>query len=106
MILHDFAYAEISFDGYKPPSILEVPGAKDAVEFTSSSKSRLAGGWRVGFACGNREMVGALARIKSYLDYACSRRSDRDDQRCAGRRTSSITTCASIASAATRCARG
>lgn len=70
MVLHDFAYAEISYDGYKPPSILEVPGAKDvAIEFTSLSKSHSLAGWRIGFACGNREMVGALARIKSYLDY-------------------------------------
>ena len=70
MVLHDFAYAEIAFDGYKPPSILEVPGAMDvAIEFTSLSKSHSLAGWRVGFACGNREMVGALARIKSYLDY-------------------------------------
>ncbi|MCP5043283.1 MAG: aminotransferase class I/II-fold pyridoxal phosphate-dependent enzyme [bacterium] len=70
MVLHDFAYAEIAYDGYKPPSILEVPGAKDvAIEFTSLSKSHSLAGWRVGFACGNREMVGALARIKSYLDY-------------------------------------
>jgi alanine-synthesizing transaminase len=70
MVLHDFAYAEIAFDGYKPPSILEVPGAKDiAIEFTSLSKSHSMAGWRVGFACGNRAMIGALARIKSYLDY-------------------------------------
>lgn len=70
MVLHDFAYAEIAFDGYKPPSILEVPGAKDiAIEFTSLSKSHSMAGWRVGFAAGNREMVAALARIKSYLDY-------------------------------------
>ncbi len=70
MVLHDFAYAEIAYDGYRPPSILEVPGAKDvAIEFTSLSKSHSLAGWRVGFACGNREMVGALARIKSYLDY-------------------------------------
>ncbi len=70
MVLHDFAYAEIAYDGYKPPSILEVPGAKDiAIEFVSLSKSHSMAGWRVGFACGNREMVGALARIKSYLDY-------------------------------------
>ena len=70
MVLHDFAYAEICFDGYEPPSILEVPGAKDvAIEFTSLSKSHSMAGWRVGFACGNREMVHALARIKSYLDY-------------------------------------
>jgi len=54
MVLHDFAYAEIAFDGYKPPSILEVPGAKDiAIEFVSFSKSHSMAGWRVGFACGN-----------------------------------------------------
>ena len=70
MVLHDFAYAEICFDGYKAPSILEVPGAKDlAIEFTSLSKSHSMAGWRVGFACGNREMIHALGRIKSYLDY-------------------------------------
>jgi alanine-synthesizing transaminase len=70
MVLHDFAYAEICFDGYKAPSILEVPGAKDvAIEFLSLSKSHSMAGWRVGFACGNREMIHALARIKSYLDY-------------------------------------
>ena len=70
MVLHDFAYAEIAYDDYKPPSILEVPGASDvAIEFTSLSKSHSLAGWRIGFACGNREMVGALARIKSYLDY-------------------------------------
>ena len=70
MVLHDFAYAEVVFDGYKPPSILEVPGAKDvAIEFTSLSKSHSMAGWRVGFACGNEEMIHALARIKSYLDY-------------------------------------
>ena len=70
MILHDFAYAEICFDGYRPPSILEVPGAKDvAIEFVSLSKSHSMAGWRVGFACGNPEMIHALRRIKSYLDY-------------------------------------
>jgi alanine-synthesizing transaminase len=70
MLLHDFAYAEIAFDGYKPPSILEVPGARDiAIEFVSLSKSHSMAGWRVGFACGNREMIHALTRIKSYLDY-------------------------------------
>ncbi len=70
MVIHDFAYAEICFDGYKPPSILEVPGAKEiAIEFTSLSKSHSMAGWRVGFACGNRDMVHALGRIKSYLDY-------------------------------------
>lgn len=70
MILHDFAYAEVCFDGYKPPSILEIPGARDvAIEFISLSKSHSMAGWRVGFACGNKEMIAALARMKSYLDY-------------------------------------
>jgi alanine-synthesizing transaminase len=70
MVVHDFAYAEICFDGYQAPSILEVPGAKDvAIEFTSLSKSHSMAGWRVGFACGNPDMIHALARIKSYLDY-------------------------------------
>lgn len=70
MVLHDFAYAEICFDGYKPPSILEIPEAKEvAIEFVSLSKSHSMAGWRVGFACGNREMIHALTRIKSYLDY-------------------------------------
>jgi len=70
MVLHDFAYAEICFDGYEPPSILEVPGARDvAIEFVSLSKSHSMAGWRVGFAAGNRDMIHALRRIKSYLDY-------------------------------------
>ena len=70
MVLHDFAYAEIAFDGYRPPSIFEVPGARDiAIEFVSFSKSHSMAGWRVGFACGNAEMIHALKRIKSYLDY-------------------------------------
>lgn len=70
MVIHDFAYAEICFDGYRPPSILEVPGARDvAIEFLSLSKSHSMAGWRVGFAAGNREMIQALTRIKSYLDY-------------------------------------
>ncbi len=70
MVLHDFAYAEINFDGYEPPSILEVPGARDiAIEFVSLSKSHSMAGWRVGFACGNERMIHALRRIKSYLDY-------------------------------------
>ena len=69
-ILSDLAYAEIYFDGEPPPSILEVPGAKDiAVEFTSLSKTYSMPGWRIGFATGNKKLVGALARIKSYLDY-------------------------------------
>jgi alanine-synthesizing transaminase len=70
ILVHDFAYAEICFDGYRPPSVLEVPGAREvAVEFTSLSKSHSMAGWRVGFAAGNAEMIAALARVKSYLDY-------------------------------------
>ena len=69
-VIHDLAYADIVFDGYKAPSILQVPGAKDvAVEFFTLSKSYNMPGWRVGFMCGNRKLVAALARIKSYLDY-------------------------------------
>ncbi len=69
-ILSDIAYAEIYFEGPPPPSILQVPGAMDiAVEFSSVSKTYSMPGWRVGFGAGNRELVGALARIKSYLDY-------------------------------------
>jgi alanine-synthesizing transaminase len=70
MIVHDFAYADICFDGYKAPSILQVPGAKEiAVEIFSMSKSYNMAGWRIGFCVGNRKMIAALARIKSYLDY-------------------------------------
>jgi alanine-synthesizing transaminase len=69
-ILSDIAYADIYFDGVPPPSILQVKGAKDiAVEFTSMSKTYSMPGWRIGFATGNRDLIGALARIKSYLDY-------------------------------------
>ncbi|MFA6302235.1 MAG: alanine transaminase [Legionella sp.] len=69
-IIHDLAYADIVFDGYKAPSILQVPGAIDvAIETYSMSKSYNMPGWRVGFACGNPELVAALTRIKSYLDY-------------------------------------
>jgi alanine-synthesizing transaminase len=69
-VVQDIAYADIVFDGYKAPSILQVNGAKDiAVEFFSMSKSYNMPGWRVGFMCGNKELVSALARIKSYLDY-------------------------------------
>lgn len=69
-IIHDLAYADIVFDGYKAPSILQVPGAIDiAIETYSLSKSYNMPGWRVGFACGNEELVAALTRIKSYLDY-------------------------------------
>ena len=69
-ILSDLAYSELYFDGHPPPSILEVSGAKDiAVEFTSMSKSYSMAGWRVGFATGNSELISALGRVKSYLDY-------------------------------------
>jgi alanine-synthesizing transaminase len=69
-IIHDFAYAEIAFDGYRPPSIFQVPGAKDvAVEFVSLSKSHSMAGWRVGFCAGNAEAIAGLQRLKSYLDY-------------------------------------
>src|SRR5690348_6565651 len=69
-VVHDFAYADICFDGYKAPSILEVDGAKEiAIEIYSMSKSFNMAGWRVGFCLGNRKLIGALARIKSYLDY-------------------------------------
>jgi len=69
-LVHDLAYADIVFDGYVAPSVLQVPGAKDiAVEFFTLSKSYNMPGWRVGFMCGNPTLVGALARIKSYLDY-------------------------------------
>jgi len=69
-VIHDIAYADIVFDGYRAPSILEVKGAKEiAVEFFSLSKSYNMPGWRVGFMCGNKTLVNALSRIKSYLDY-------------------------------------
>ena len=69
-VVQDLAYADLVYDGYEVPSILQVPGAKDvAVEFYTMSKSYNMPGWRVGFCVGNRALVGALARIKSYLDY-------------------------------------
>ncbi len=69
-LVHDFAYADLCFDGYRAPSVLEVPGAKDvAVEFFSMSKSYSMAGWRLGYCVGNPELVNALTRIKSYLDY-------------------------------------
>jgi alanine-synthesizing transaminase len=69
-VVHDLAYADIVFDGYRAPSIMQVPGAKDvAVEFFTLSKSYNMAGWRVGFMVGNPDLVGALARIKSYHDY-------------------------------------
>ncbi len=70
MVIHDFAYADLGFDGYQPPSILQVEGAKEvAVEIFSMSKSYNMAGWRVGYCLGNARMIAALARIKSYLDY-------------------------------------
>jgi alanine-synthesizing transaminase len=69
-VVHDLAYADIVFDGWKAPSIMQVPGAKDiAVEFFTLSKSYNMAGWRVGFMVGNRELVAALGRMKSYHDY-------------------------------------
>jgi alanine-synthesizing transaminase len=69
-LIHDLAYADIAFDGYKPPSVLQVPGAKDvAVEFFTLSKSYNMPGWRVGFMVGNQTLVNALGRLKSYFDY-------------------------------------
>jgi alanine-synthesizing transaminase len=70
IVIHDLAYADLVFDGYKAPSFLQVPGAKDVgVEFFSMTKSYSMAGWRVGFCVGNQEIVGALTKIKSYLDY-------------------------------------
>ncbi|OGP76399.1 MAG: alanine transaminase [Deltaproteobacteria bacterium RBG_16_64_85] len=70
LVVHDLAYADLVFDGYKAPSILQVPGAKDvAVEMYSMSKGYSMPGWRVGFVVGNKRMVSALTRLKSYLDY-------------------------------------
>lgn len=70
VVVHDFAYADISFDGHRPPSILEVPGAFEvAVELYSLTKGHSMAGWRVGFLSGNADIVAALAKLKSYLDY-------------------------------------
>jgi alanine-synthesizing transaminase len=70
VLVHDFAYADLGFDGYQPPSILQVPGAKDvAVELYTMTKSFSMAGWRVGFLVGNAEIVQALTKLKSYLDY-------------------------------------
>lgn len=69
-VVNDFAYADVSFDGYKPPSLLQVPGGKDVgVELYTMTKGHSMAGWRVGFVVGNAEMVAALAKLKSYLDY-------------------------------------
>lgn len=70
LVIHDLAYADLGFDGHKPPSILQVKGAKDvAVEMFSMSKSYSMAGWRMGFCVGNKQAVYALTRLKSYLDY-------------------------------------
>jgi len=70
LIVHDFAYARMGFDGYEPPSILQVPGAKDiAVEFTTMSKVYSMAGWRVGFCVGNAQVIDDLYSIKGYFDY-------------------------------------
>jgi alanine-synthesizing transaminase len=70
LVIHDLAYADLCFDGYRAPSIMEIPGARDvAVEFFTLSKSYNMPGWRVGFAVGNRQMIAALTRLKSYFDY-------------------------------------
>jgi alanine-synthesizing transaminase len=70
MVIHDLAYADLVFDGYKAPSFLQAPGAKDVgVEFFTLSKSYNMPGWRVAFVCGNAKMLGALSRLKSYYDY-------------------------------------
>jgi alanine-synthesizing transaminase len=84
LVISDFAYADVCYDGYKAPSFLATPGALDVgVELTSMSKSYSMAGWRIGFCCGNREMVRALATIKGYYDYgifaADSNRGDRGD---------------------------
>jgi alanine-synthesizing transaminase len=70
LVVHDFAYADLAFDGYEPPSILQVPGAEEvAVELYTLTKSFSMAGWRVGFVVGNAAVVNALARLKSWLDY-------------------------------------
>jgi len=70
IVIHDLAYADLNFDGYRAPSFLQAKGAKDVgVEFFSLTKSYNMPGWRVGFCCGNKDVVGALIKIKSYLDY-------------------------------------
>ena len=70
IVVHDLAYADLAFDGYSPPSFLQVPGSREVgIEFFTISKSYNMPGWRVGFAVGNRDLVAALARVKSYMDY-------------------------------------
>ncbi len=74
MVISDFAYADVAFDGYQPPSFLAVPGARDVgVEFTTMSKGFNMAGWRIGYCCGNAEMIRGLATIKGYYDYGMFR---------------------------------
>ena len=74
MVISDFAYSDVAFDGYRPPSFLAAPGASDVgVEFTTMSKGYNMAGWRVGFCCGNAEMIRSLATIKGYYDYGMFR---------------------------------
>ena len=98
-VVHDLAYADIVFDGWKAPSIMQVPGARDvAVEFFTMSKSYNMAGWRIGFMVGNPELVNALARIKSYHDYGTlhadpgGRRSPRSKARRSASRRSAPST--------------
>ena len=73
LVIHDFAYADVAFDGYQPPSFLAANGAKDVgVEFTTMSKGYNMAGWRVGFCAGNADMIRGLETIKSYYDYGTS----------------------------------
>jgi len=104
MVIHDFAYAEVCFDGYRAPSILEVPGARDvAIEFGSLSKSHSMAGWRVGFAAGNAEMIHALGASRAISTTACPLPSRwARSSRCAGRRSVSPKRCGPTAIAATR----
>ena len=75
VLVHDFVYADLGFDGYDPPSILQVPGASDvAVEMYTMTKSFSMAGWRVGFVVGNAEIVQALTKLKTYLDYGTFQR--------------------------------
>ena len=105
MVLHDFAYAEVCFDGYRPPSILEVPGAREvAIEFISLSKSHSMAGWRVGFAAGNPDMIHALGAHQELprLRHPDADPGRRDRGAARTRRTACTTTSASTRSAATR----
>src|SRR5262245_33755912 len=86
LVVHDLAYADLVFDGYRAPSILLIPGArKRAVEFFTLSKSYSMPGWRVGFCVGNREVIHALTRMKSYLDYGTRSEERRVGKECRSR---------------------